>query len=281
MISRLLLLGSLVAFCAAADPLSITISGTGSGSLGGRAFTAASFTFTLTTDTSGVSKPPCCSTLDTASGSPTTFSIGNVGSGNLTDNQAVFVSPNSYIIGLAHFNDGDVVDLSNISLSGYDFKKSLGPLTGTPSFVGSCPGVDCSAFQTSAGTLTFSSISTVTFNIVVGPPATAAPIISKVVDRATGTARLSPGVPLEITGTGLGTSASDAPTFTIAGKPAPILSFISPTDVVIQVPVDAPTGATTVTAAYKGATSTAFNIVLDTFASTGRCGSVDRGSEGV
>ena len=268
MISRILSLASLVAISAFADPLTITISGTGSGALNGITFTAAQFTFTMTTDTSKVVKPPCCTTLDTASGSPTTFSIANAGSGTLTDNQAVFVSPTSYIIGLAHFNDGDIVDLSDISLSGYTFNKSLGPLTGTPSFVGKCPGIDCSGFQTSAGPLNFSLIGTVTFNIVVGPATTAAPVISKALDRATGSARLAAGVPLEITGTGLGTSGSDAPTFTIAGKPAPILQFISPTDVVVQIPVDAPVGATTVTAAYKGVgvTSAAFNIVLDTFA---------------
>ncbi len=195
MISRLLFLGMLLAFSAVADPLTITISGTGSGSLNGRAFTGAQFTFTMTTDTSAVSKPPCCNTLDTASGSPTTFSITNVGSGNLTDNQAIFVSPNSYIIGLAHFNDGDVVDLRDLALSGYNFSKSLGPLTGAPSFVGSCPGVDCSGFQTSAGPLNFSSVSTVTFHIVVGAPAPPAPLITKAVDRASGTTRLAPGVP--------------------------------------------------------------------------------------
>ncbi|MDQ6760498.1 MAG: hypothetical protein M3Z32_11645 [Acidobacteriota bacterium] len=76
-----------------------------------QAFTAAQLTFTMTTDTSAVSKPPCCNTLDTPSGSPTTFSIANVGSGNLTDIQSVFVFPTSNVIGLAHFNDGDVVDL--------------------------------------------------------------------------------------------------------------------------------------------------------------------------
>src|SRR2546426_7043039 len=76
---QLVLLGSLLTGLAAADPLTITISGTGSGTLGGKTFSVTAFTITLTTDTKLVVKPPCCDTRDTPAGTTATFSIAGVG----------------------------------------------------------------------------------------------------------------------------------------------------------------------------------------------------------
>src|SRR5882724_10804118 len=101
-------LAILFATLAAANGLTITVSGTGSGRLGSTQFSGAAFTFTLTTDTSLRVKPPCCLTTDTQPSTPTTFSIAGAGSGTFTDNQIVFAYPTQSIVGFAHYNDGDL-----------------------------------------------------------------------------------------------------------------------------------------------------------------------------
>lgn len=257
------MVATLAAGFATAFPLTITVSGTGSGQLGSRLFTSTPFTFTLTTDTSAVVKPPCCNTRDTPSGTPTTFLITGVGSGTLTDNQAVFVDP-SGTIGLAHFNDGDLIDLNSTALNGYTLAASLGPISGTPSFVGACPGIDCTSFSTSAGSLSFNNVSSVTFTIAVA--SAAAPTITSVVDSAAQGAKLTPGMPVQVNGTGLGTSANDTAAVTVGGKPAPVLQYLGPAALLVQIPTDVPTGTANVVATYKGASSALFPITLTALA---------------
>ena len=48
----------------------------------------------------------------------------------------------------------------------------------------------------------------------------------------------------------------------IGTEAAPVLTFINSTNLIVQVPVDATLGPTTLTATYKGQSSTAFNIKL-------------------
>ena len=86
----------------------------------------------------------------------------------LTDNQVFFAFPADGEVGLAHFNDGDMIDVSSPLLTGYDLTTSIGPLTGSL-FIGECPGADCTSFLTSAGVLKFSSVSAVTFEATVNP----------------------------------------------------------------------------------------------------------------
>jgi uncharacterized protein (TIGR03437 family) len=263
---RFVLLGSLLAGLAAADPLTITISGAGSGTLGGRTFSAAAFTFTLTTDTRLVKKPSCCDTRDTPAGTPATFSIAGAGSGTLYDDQSVFAFPSGNVIGLAHFNGVDLIDLSSAALSGYTLNARIGPLTGVPAFVGTCPGSECSTFATSVGFLSFSQVASVTFTVVAGTPAPPAPVITKVAGQAAATTPLTPGMPVEISGTGFGAGPADAATATIAGNAAPVTMFINSTDIVVQAPVEAPVGAATVTVTYKGAPSAPCKVTLEAIA---------------
>ncbi len=157
------------------------------------------------------------------------------------------------------------MDLKDPALNGYRFGGSIGPLSGTPSFVGSCPGIDCTGYQTSAGAFNFSSVSMVTFTIKVGA-ATAPPAITKIVDIGAFNTRFAPGMPIEITGTNLGTSASDPATITVGGKPLPILFFVNSSDVVAQIPVDTPLGTAAVVATYKGAASAPSTITIDSLA---------------
>ena len=269
MILRFLLVGTLGAAFASANPLIITVSGIGSGLLGDKSFTSAAFSFTLSTDTTLLIKPPCCQTKDTPSGSKTTFSIAGLGNGSLQDNQAIFLSPNDGFIGLAHYNDGDLMDLQNSALVGYNFSASIGPITGAPSFVGRCPGVDCTAFATSAGGLTFSSVSTVTFNVVVGTPQT--PIITNVVNAASFLPGIQNNSWITVQGTNLAASTRpwDANTEIVNGKlptaldgvsamvngKAAVVYYISSNQLNLLAPDDAATGPVLVSVTTTGGTS--------------------------
>lgn len=93
-------------------------------------------------------------------------------------------------------------------------------------------------------------------------PSGPAPTLTSVVDQAAGTTNLTPGMPISVTGTGFGTSSTDAATVMIGTEAAPVLSFASPTNLIVQVPVDASLGPATLTVNYKGQPSTAFNIKL-------------------
>lgn len=76
---------------------------------------------------------------------------------------------------------------------------------------------------------------------------------------------LSPGAPMYIVGSNLGASSTDAAAITIGGKTAPVTVLLSAASLLAQVPVDLPTGSTTVTATYKGQASTPFNVTVDAF----------------
>src|ERR1700690_2065249 len=99
---KLLALGALLVGIASANPLTITITGAGSGTLGSTRFTNVTFKFVMTGDTGMLVHPTCCpNDIETTQGSPTTFSITGVGSGTLMDTQVVFIDP-SGTAGLAH-----------------------------------------------------------------------------------------------------------------------------------------------------------------------------------
>ncbi len=101
--------------------------------------------------------------------------------------------------------------------------------------------------------------------ITVHSTPSTAPTISSV-SLATGTSmHVSPGAPMSITGTNLGTSSSDSAVIQIGGKAAALLSFTSSTNVLAQVPVEVAPGSASVTATYKGQTSAASNVTVDAF----------------
>ncbi|PYT33649.1 MAG: hypothetical protein DMG58_06785, partial [Acidobacteria bacterium] len=102
----LLSTGLLVAALVNADPLTITFSGTGSGSIGGNSYNSAAFTFTFESDTNLITTPTCCATVfTTPGGTPATFWIAGIGSGTFMGDQAVFAnpSPNELAVGIWHY----------------------------------------------------------------------------------------------------------------------------------------------------------------------------------
>ena len=94
------------------------------------------------------------------------------------------------------------------------------------------------------------------------PASTPVPTVSTVFDQAAASSKLTAGMPIQVVGSGFGNSATDSATVTIGTEAAPVLTFINATNLIVQVPVDAPIGATTVTVSYKGQASIPFNIKL-------------------
>ena len=87
---RLLFTGLLLTALASADPLTITFSGTGSGSVGGDAYNSAAFIFTFDSDTNLIAKPSCCPPDSTTpDGPPETFWIDGIGQAKSADRSRV------------------------------------------------------------------------------------------------------------------------------------------------------------------------------------------------
>jgi uncharacterized protein (TIGR03437 family) len=130
-----------------------------------------------------------------------------------------------------------------------------------------CGSARAQPYQTTAGPLSFSAVPTVSFTVVINPPPP--PVTPSItgVNLAAGNAAASPspGAPILITGMNLGTGAGDVASFTIGGKTAPVLNFISQSTLLAQVPSDVPAGKTTIIANYKNQPSPPFAFTLETF----------------
>ena len=161
---RLLFTGLLLTALASADPLTITFSGTGSGSVGGDAYDSAAFIFTFSSDTNLITKPACCPPDSTTpGGTPATFWIDGIGSGTLMGNQAVFVNPSpaELDVGIWHYNEPDWLVLNSKAFATYDLSTNLGPLLSPVAYAFTEP------FPSSKGMLYLDSATGVTYTAVV------------------------------------------------------------------------------------------------------------------
>lgn len=162
--------GLCAAALACAEPITLTFSGTASGTAGLTPFTDEPFLFTFTSDTSDITQPSCCSSdYSTPSGTTGTVYIGGIGTGDLLDTQAVFVNQNPAEdnIGIWHYDEPDWLDLVTSAASTYSLTTSLGPITAT-AFDNVAMGGHY--LQSALGNLVFSSVSDVTFQATVGSP---------------------------------------------------------------------------------------------------------------
>jgi len=161
---RLLFTGLLLTALASADPLTITFSGTGSGSVGGVDFKSAAFIFTFDSNTNLIAKPSCCPPdSSTPDGTPATFWIDDIGTGTLLGDQAVFVNPSlaELNVGIWHYNEPDWLVLNSRAFATYDLKSNLGPVLSPVAYAFSEP------FGTSKGLLYLNSAAGVTYSAVV------------------------------------------------------------------------------------------------------------------
>jgi hypothetical protein len=150
-----------IAPSATAGLITYTETVTGSGSLGGTAFTDALITITATADTGNVMNAGP-GILDVKNAS-TTLDVTGIGSGTFTGNMVTFVnqnvSPQTPAVGFADLTVGaDVLDTSNPAFATYDLTTPIGPVSG-PSILstGSTFGTTAGNFKLTAtsGLVTF------------------------------------------------------------------------------------------------------------------------------
>jgi hypothetical protein len=165
------LLLCLAAPAAFAAPITYTLSGPVSGTLGATPFTNAQITIVATGDTSTADcgAPIFCNTL-----SSVTFTINGVGSGTVTDGLSIFDGTTG-ALGLERTTGGlvDWIDHDAVQFQTFNLATSLGPITVVPR-------TPQGAVATTAGSLNLTSGPT-TFQSVVtggGPTATTTAVIS-------------------------------------------------------------------------------------------------------
>jgi uncharacterized protein (TIGR03437 family) len=102
--------------------------------------------------------------------------------------------------------------------------------------------------------------------IALASPSAPTPTVTQVTDEAGIGTSLTPGMPIQVVGSGFGTSASAAATITIASQTAVLWKYVDSSHLLVYVPVNAPLGATTLIATLNGVASTPFPITLVQFA---------------
>ena len=93
------------------------------------------------------------------------------------------------------------------------------------------------------------------------------PTVVSVINAASPSAQLSPGVLASIFGTNFGSGPASSVTVNVGGKPAYVIpNGVFPTQLNVQIPAEVSPGATTLTVAVGGATSTPFTLTLASYA---------------
>jgi hypothetical protein len=138
---------------AQAAPITYTLTGTGTGSLGGTAFSNAAMTFTLVGDTSGLAfpfGPGVPSVPVTATGL-----VGGFSAFTFTSAISFFNNQNVSVAGFGLTGSSDIFDVSDPSLAAWDAISSFGPLG-----IVSVPGNLGQAFGTTAGNFILNGVGT-------------------------------------------------------------------------------------------------------------------------
>jgi hypothetical protein len=147
---------------AQAAPITYTFQATGSGTIGSTPFSGASFTITVTADTTGITV--ISPGLMYNPGITSTIVIAGVGSATFTDPKQVLVAQSVPGVGFEQAGGLNLLDIRNSSLATYDLASTFGPaFDPAPSPVEQFSGV-----ATSLGPLTFSSYQNATFNSLLG-----------------------------------------------------------------------------------------------------------------
>lgn len=166
-----LFLGILVSgsLCLAA-PITFTFQGTGSGTVNTVPFSSASFTFTESSDTSLVTSssiPGFSINYITPFASGSIINIAGFGTGTIStltdvaDSQDL-VTPGNSFVAFAMTTGGDVAGRAVIFAT-YNLQSALGPISTTNPFVSNF------TISSTLGTVSFSSVSNITFTATTIP----------------------------------------------------------------------------------------------------------------
>jgi uncharacterized protein (TIGR03437 family) len=197
---------------------------------------------------------PIGETIFSTLGTGTVFAFTTVSAAN--DGTTIHIALNAAALQFLNSNQGQ-----SIALSGQDpAAPTSGPTA--PSCTGTCRFFFTNTDPTGSGIFRKTPEPTLTLNFATS----ATPTISSVVDQAAATTNLTPGMPIQVVGTGFGNSSTDSATVMIGNEAAPVLTFVSSTNLIVQAPVDAALGATALTVSYKGQVSTPFSIKLTALA---------------
>jgi len=154
---------------AGAATITYTFQGVATGTAGLTAFTNEPFTISLTTGTSDITTPSCCSEdLSTPGGIDGTVYIDTIGTADLADTQAVFVNPEEETIGIWHYDEPDWLDIVTSDALTYNLQTAIGPITPSAAFGNVQMGGHY--LQSYLGNLVFSSVSDVTFSATIATP---------------------------------------------------------------------------------------------------------------
>ena len=145
---------------ARATPITYTLSGTASGSLNGTAFTGALFGVTFVSDTANVTDVTA-TIARTAIQTGVSFTVG-ASSGTFTDPLYVFDNREGPSAGFTR-GAGDILTLGDVGFGTYNMRTGFDP-TVSATVVNNA----VTAIPTSAGALTFTSVSAPAFRAVLG-----------------------------------------------------------------------------------------------------------------
>jgi hypothetical protein len=155
---------------AQAAPLQITITGTGSGTIGSNSFTSALFTIQLTGNTDNRVDP--ATNVYAIPLSLATIDITGIGQATFTFTSRAFVNNNLALAGFSKdfFGDGssgpDILDVDGAPFATWDMTTNVGPVFDAALHpVGQAQNLD-----TTLGALSFSAYSNGTYTAVVPEP---------------------------------------------------------------------------------------------------------------
>lgn len=173
-IFQTLLLTGIFAVVGWAAPETIVFKGIASGSVGTTVFTNQAFSFTFKTDTTAIAPGTFCCTdnLTTPPGTPASFTIANTASGNLTGIQGVFVNESEAQMGMWMYDTQDWLDIL-VGIGSYGLTSNFGPVSGTTFIF-----PNARPMPSTAGPITFLSVSGVTATVTVATDPPVTPVIT-------------------------------------------------------------------------------------------------------
>jgi hypothetical protein len=157
----------LAASPAQASPITFTIDGVGTGSLGGQAFEDAAFQIVALADTADVFS---ISGGFQVVNSTTTVSVFTVGSGAFTNEIRTTSNQTSLRGGFGDFDvNRAILFVNNVAFGSYDLQSAFGPVSGSPVFNAFFP------FPTTFGDFFLSDVGQVTFTATMAAAAVPEP----------------------------------------------------------------------------------------------------------